>query len=895
MKKRLLVLFLVMALITSIYLPTGASAAADGGTVTPVVIDNSPVQSCQPLDCAVDVINGDDYLYTTSSGIPAVFIVYNIDDRKVVASHKLTGLTTWNTNACWKHIIDSNHNVYLLCDITLFKYDPFQDTMTNLGAVWPGETRSFVIDKDENDNIYIGTYPGGKIIKYDPVQNEYSDLGTVEPGSKYVRSLVYHNGYLYAGVKGDGLTGKFYKINADNPSEKVYYPLPDNTVVDPDYYRPDEIGWLYSMTSAGDYIIIWTYTADGARCPMLVFDTQNDRFLTDIGFSPADSFNGLYSSPVLDNKSYFFSGGKAKYFDLTTARVVDTGWATSWITISTVFAGWGWVTLENNPDYPNHTLVTIDKKAGNLIFYNMETQNNMIWYDCKLPGGDIAIQSLENGPGGDVYIGAYMASNGAKYNPVTGETMTYPMGQPEGMVEYNGKQYFGVYPGAKLRVFDPLLPVSGTNPIFLGKVGEQQDRPFAMAAADDKIFMGTFPDYGLLGGALAIYDLETKQMKTIRNIVQDQSVMSITYKDGFIYGTTAIYGGLGSVPVDQPAKIFIYDVENDRKVKEFVPNIKENFKPYYLGGIAFDKNGKLWVATGYTIFSVDPETEVVSDVLSTGEFNYSLTQGTYRPKYLRFDDLGLMYVNLNGMKIINPENMKYVDVTPVSTNLYTIGEDNNLYYADGSKLMMVSHEQIIAGYLDDLVVAPEFEILSPEDGATYFLSQEVTADWAAGDEGTAIASESGTAAKGTSIDTSSVGTKSFTVEVVDNYGFRTSKTVSYEVVYPFAGVLQPAGKDKAHKSGSTIPVKFQLYDANNNPVANAVARLYYAKLEDGLPVQENEAVSTGSANDGNAFRNDSNSNQYIFNLKTTGWSAGKYQLRIQLDDGKSHTLVIDVE
>ena len=228
MKKRLLDLFLAMLLI-AISLPFGASAA-DGGTVTPVVIDNAPIQACQPFDCATDVINGDDYFYTTSSGTPAVFSAYNIDDREVVARHELTG-----TNTCWKHIVDSNHNVYLMSDITLFRYDPFQDTMTNLGKVWRTESRSFVLTKDENDNIYIGTYPGGKVIKYDPVKDEYSDLGTVEPGSKYVRSLAYHNGYLYAGVKGDGLLGKFYKINASNPSEKIYYPFPDNTVVDPNY------------------------------------------------------------------------------------------------------------------------------------------------------------------------------------------------------------------------------------------------------------------------------------------------------------------------------------------------------------------------------------------------------------------------------------------------------------------------------------------------------------------------------------------------------------------------------------------------------------------------------------------------------------------------------------
>ncbi|MEN6315877.1 MAG: hypothetical protein ABFD25_16700 [Clostridiaceae bacterium] len=72
--------------------------------------------------------------------------------------------------------------------------------------------------------------------------------------------------------------------------------------------------------------------------------------------------------------------------------------------------------------------------------------------------------------------------------------------------------------------------------------------------------------------------------------------------------------------------------------------------------------------------------------------------------------------------------------------------------------------------------------------------------------------------------------------------FNSQGAIEYFDLTTDRGVLQSAGKDKVYKAGSTIPVKFQLCDANNNPVVNAVARLYYAKLEDGLPGQENEAV-----------------------------------------------------
>ena len=196
--------------------------------------------------------------------------------------------------------------------------------------------------------------------------------------------------------------------------------------------------------------------------------------------------------------------------------------------------------------------------------------------------------------------------------------------------------------------------------------------------------------------------------------------------------------------------------------------------------------------------------------------------------------------------------------------------------------------------MTSMTTQSELKILSPAHGTTYLLNQNVIADWDVGNSGSGIASETGTVAKGTAIDTSSIGTKTFTVTAVDNTGIQVSKTVSYNVVYAYYGVMQPIEGDDTGKlkAGRTIPVKFQLKDAEGNFVTSASAKLYYAKIENGLAGEEYEAVSSGKANDGNVFR--CADSKYIFNLSTKGWSAGTYQLRIQLDDGNSYTTVIDV-
>jgi hypothetical protein len=81
--------------------------------------------------------------------------------------------------------------------------------------------------------------------------------------------------------------------------------------------------------------------------------------------------------------------------------------------------------------------------------------------------------------------------------------------------------------------------------------------------------------------------------------------------------------------------------------------------------------------------------------------------------------------------------------------------------------------------------------------------------------------------------TNTVGSKSVTCTATDNAGNTNNVTVSYNVIYRFDGFLQPIN-DTAHsqvcgspcpvsafKGGSTVPVKFQLKDANGMVVQSA--------------------------------------------------------------------------
>jgi hypothetical protein len=76
---------------------------------------------------------------------------------------------------------------------------------------------------------------------------------------------------------------------------------------------------------------------------------------------------------------------------------------------------------------------------------------------------------------------------------------------------------------------------------------------------------------------------------------------------------------------------------------------------------------------------------------------------------------------------------------------------------------------------------PQITITTPPQGATYTLGQIVAASYSCTDADSGVASCEGPVADGANIDTSSAGTKTFTVDATDNAGNTSSVTHTYTV------------------------------------------------------------------------------------------------------------------
>lgn len=179
---------------------------------------------------------------------------------------------------------------------------------------------------------------------------------------------------------------------------------------------------------------------------------------------------------------------------------------------------------------------------------------------------------------------------------------------------------------------------------------------------------------------------------------------------------------------------------------------------------------------------------------------------------------------------------------------------------------------------------PPVIIITTPAEEEYLLNADLLADWEATDALSSLALASGTVADGQPVDTSTTGEKTFTVSATDKAGNSAEKVNHYRVVYGYGGLLPPFEEGQEHKAGSTIPLKFQLLDADNQPILTAVARVFLVNSE-GVEIPGEAA---GNSNDDNLFR--LAGEHYQFNLKTNNLAPGNWQIKIVLDDGTSQLM-----
>jgi len=139
----------------------------------------------------------------------------------------------------------------------------------------------------------------------------------------------------------------------------------------------------------------------------------------------------------------------------------------------------------------------------------------------------------------------------------------------------------------------------------------------------------------------------------------------------------------------------------------------------------------------------------------------------------------------------------------------------------------------------------------------------------------------------------SVGSKTIAVTVKDKDNASGSANVTIKILYQFIGFLPPIDNPpvwNVAKAGRTIPVKWQLTDANNNYISDLASVQSWGTAPiacDASPasIVEEQLDFTG----GTVLRYDFTSNQFIFNWQTlTNYKNTCRALQVTLNDGTMH-------
>ncbi|MBV6715302.1 PQQ-binding-like beta-propeller repeat protein [Paenibacillus chitinolyticus] len=618
----------------------------------------SPEELLIPNNYTVAVFNGaagkedgHNVLYATSKGKPGHLNVIDLDGYKLLRSIPIAP-----SESSWAHTVAPDGTLFLAADgggARLWSYSPVTHTPVQV-AQFDGQSVPNSITTDEQGRVYVGTYPGGKVYQYDPATKLTKDYGRVigQLDSEYVRSIAYQGGNVYAGTAHKQIV----RVNLQTGAKTDI--AASLTVKNDTVYDLDTIDNRYLFAR---------YT-DGSGVPGegYIYDTQTEAWL-DIELQ---NVTGLHATDSQNGKLYYMSDKKLKTFDLATLAVEETG-----MEYGTGLRGADWVEFKNNPDLPGKTLVTV-RYDGGVTYLNIDTKQ-VIQKPPVIPGLPGVVNRLAAVSQTQLITTGSQARS-SLVNLTDNTAKPFSIGQADSVYPIGSKVYMGVYPEGSLFVYDLNKEPGDTNPAKLAVLENDQERLVNMTSGLGKLYISTISGYGTLGGSLTVYDPASGEIKVHRNVVQNQSVLSTTFHDGKIFGSTTIRGGLGSEPTEAEAKIFVWDAVKEQKITEFPLRVPGLDKPIFIGDLAAGPDGLIWGASYEYIFAIDPHTyEVVKSKRIYPQLNF--TQWAHHP--LRWSEDGLLYVLFNNkLTVIDPDTLEFRTLT--DTSRFDLGMDGNLYFTD---------------------------------------------------------------------------------------------------------------------------------------------------------------------------------------------------------------------
>lgn len=643
---------------------------------TPFLTDDTYI-----LKCAATVQDGIPVAITVTSGTPANFCVVNLETGKLISYIELEEGGTY-----WIIETDSKGNVYFASyqrPCILYRYDPVTKQLKNLGEI-PSTSALISLAFDDNDNSYLGTFPNASIVKYDVTSGTFTNYGKMKTGEQYLQGIAYHG-------------GKLYYCFQNTPGLYIFDPATKKSTAMPALPAGYTQTSGQKMFSRGQYIIALIGAskngADSTGC-LFFYDTATGKWKDKV----IENVSGQYISDIKDGALYYKSSRPADKhalfrLDLNTFTSTKTS-----LTFGTYIRGSDFVEISRS-DMAGTCLVNAQYN-GRLYLMNFE-KGKMVTYEGMLPGSPIEVRRIAFDDRNRLYATEYMGTKGVRWDftkPEGQQLEFYHMAQGDSICQVGNRMIFGNYTGATIYQMEMDKPLYAQhdknnpdmNPIIVGSIGEEQDRPTVMKEADGKAIIGSIPDYKYVGGALTIYDPDTKQSKVYRNLIPDQSITGLCYENGIIYGSSSVACGLDANPTKQYAEIFRFDMNTGTLLSHKAPNLSGFSAPVGgIGDVAIGPDGLLWAATTGTVFAMNKDTlEVVKQIKLTNESQPSSYKQYWWPKSVLFGKYGHLYVSDGGkLRIIDPLTGKSKLTNAGCGTCFVLDSEDQIYYYSGTKVM----------------------------------------------------------------------------------------------------------------------------------------------------------------------------------------------------------------
>ncbi len=541
----------------------------------------------------------------------------------------------------------------------LLAVNPDTGQMRQFNGPLSSEMGSWGFTVDHENRIYLGSYYNAHLLRFDPRTEKWEDLGcpaggkesficavTTAPDGK-IWGGTYPSAMLFSYDPKTGVTENFDRMD---PDQFYCYPT------------AGEDGLIYCAIQFEKMDIVVFDPEKKTRTSLILRENRKPGRVTLVNGKDGR----IYSKLSASGQWFLIEEGK---------RLVEVSPSGVPFVPKALPDGRVFSFIENN-------ILRIENPA------TRERKEIPLQYEAA--GAYIFV--VGTGPDGKIYGSSMLPLRLFVYDP-TSQSLTNlgkasrANGEVYSMGSFDGKLYLCSYPEARLSVYDPSKPVKvgdgeDANPRDLMSMGEELYRPRAMIAGPQgKVFIGGYPDYGLLGGAISVYDPKKNEKRVYRHIIWNQSIASLAYIEKFdlIAGGSSVRGGTGTRAIEKEAKLMLWDPKKEEKIFETVPVPEAKT----ILSLAVTVEGLVYgITDNEKVFVFEPERREVKKILDLGfkePREISLQLGP---------DLRLYGLAKEAVFFIDPRNDQVSLVTkpsiPIHSGMAMMGR--RIYFGSGANL-----------------------------------------------------------------------------------------------------------------------------------------------------------------------------------------------------------------